>query len=121
MLESDLRDESARAKLNRLLSRQPVCYTAQQVFCLVYAVCTDYNSGAGPISNGLSLPRACSVAGYVTDPSSKVNQDLTHIVLRPDYPSVGKAGRPKEALSIYVQVLDDLERTTAFCKETGAW
>ena len=35
VVESDLRDESARGKLNRLLSRQPVCYTAHQVFCLL--------------------------------------------------------------------------------------
>ena len=33
----------------------------------------------------------------------------------------GKAGRPKEALTIYVHVLDDLETARAFCKETGAW
>ena len=35
MVESDLRDESARGKLGRLLSRQPVCYTAHQVFVSV--------------------------------------------------------------------------------------
>ena len=34
---------------------------------------------------------------------------------------LGKAGRPKEALTIYVHVLDDLETARAFCKETGAW
>ena len=33
----------------------------------------------------------------------------------------GKAGRPKEALTIYVHVLDDLEAARAYCKETGAW
>ena len=28
----------------------------------------------------------------------------------------GKAGRPKEALTIYVHVLDDLEAARAYCK-----
>ena len=37
------------------------------------------------------------------------------------YALLGKAGRPKEALTIYVHVLDDLETARAFCKETGAW
>ena len=60
----------------------------------------------------------------------KVNKDQI-LLIRPCYPSVyvctfinallGKAGRPKEALTIYVHVLDDLETARAFCKETGAW
>jgi len=81
VVESDLRDESARGKLGRLLSRQPVCYTAHQVL--------------GQFPTDCLFPERAVL--------------------------LGKAGRPKEALTIYVHVLDDLEAARAYCKETGAW
>jgi hypothetical protein len=82
ILESGLRDEAARGKLGRLLARQPVHYTADQVL--------------GQFPTDCLYPERAVL--------------------------LGRAGRPREALAIYVHVLGDLESARAYCAGTrGAW
>jgi len=81
VLESDLRDEESRAKLGRLLSREPVCYSAAQVLAQF--------------------------------PPDRLFPERAALL--------GRAGRPREALAIYVHVLGDLEAARSYCAGSGSW
>ena len=75
----------------------------------------DLNPGARPISNGLSLSGTRCLAGYKKLIQYIYGENQTVFSILMDA-LPGKAGRPKEALTIYVHVLDDLEAARAYCK-----